>query len=118
VREFKYILNGKIPEACGDILKWSRWFENVDNRRLAQTTLGPYWISTVFLGLDHSWSGAGAPILFESMVFDEEEAFSCERYSTWSEAEKGHARICEIVQRALDRSELVTAETLRTLFSR
>lgn len=72
--------------------------------RVALTTLpdGSY-VSTVFLGLDHSF-GDGPPLLFESMAFEAEEKeffigdkmhkyheeLMQERYSTWDEAELGH----------------------------
>lgn len=50
-------------------------------------------VSTVFLGLDHSFEGA-KPVLFETMVsggtFDGEQ----DRYHTWADAERGHVRMC------------------------
>lgn len=55
-------------------------------------------VSTVFLALDHRFSGDGPPIVFETMVFggpfDQEQ----ERYCTWVEAEAGHARWVEKCQ--------------------
>jgi hypothetical protein len=40
-----------------------------DGRRIvAQEQVGQYWISTIFLGIDHNW-GEGAPILWETMIF-------------------------------------------------
>lgn len=82
-----YILGGKdgrkvIPV---DTVSWAKWYDrkegSMEHRRVAKTTvrepnrllwwlgLRPdYWISTVFLGLDHSWNG-GPPLIFETMVF-------------------------------------------------
>jgi hypothetical protein len=66
----KYILdeNGK-PRAEADVMKWACWYENA-NRRVAETWVGKFCVSTVFLGIDHSWNDS-PPILWESMVFDE-----------------------------------------------
>lgn len=61
-----------------------------EKRRVGHTETWNGEVSTVFLGLDHSWSGP-PPLLFETMVFggtlDQEQV----RYSTWDEAEAGHA---------------------------
>jgi len=69
----------------------------IEKRRVARTEFPGGHVSTVFLQLDHSWSGE-TPILFETMVFggpfDQEQ----ERYATWAEAEAGHARIVEKCQ--------------------
>ena len=91
----KYILDGKTPVLC-DLLTWARWFENSD-RRVASTEVGGVHISTVFLGLDHSF-GHGPPLLFETMVFRDGDGEEQERYSTWEEAEAGHERMVERVR--------------------
>jgi len=92
-----YTLIGQTPVACDDLLEWARWFETVE-RRVRLTRVGPYFISTVFLGLDHQW-GQGPPILFETMIFIEGCAGDHHsfldyqtRTSTWLEAERDHAR--------------------------
>ena len=70
----KYILKGKKIVECTDLLEWGRWFEEPKNRIVKQETLdNDLWVSTIFLGLDHNYSGKGAPILFETMVFFPEE---------------------------------------------
>jgi hypothetical protein len=56
------------------------------------TVQGDVSVSTVFLGLDHNFGEGGAPLLFETMVFGL-PGEDCRRYSTWAEAEEGHARI-------------------------
>ena len=78
-------------------MTWARWFER-SNRRVDSTEVGQYRVSTVFLGLDHSFGGP-APLLFETMIFPLEsmsEEF-CQRYATWEEAVAGHQ---EAVERA------------------
>ena len=64
----KYILDGKTPVLCDDVLKWATFFEKASNRIVCKTEIGNAIVSTVFLGLDHSWGG-GPPLLFETMVF-------------------------------------------------
>lgn len=52
------------------MLKWAAMFEDHKNRIVAITeTLYGERLSTVFLGLDHSFMSAGPPILFETMLF-------------------------------------------------
>lgn len=87
-----------------DLMTWARWF-SVENRTVAVTETQFHLISTVFLGIDHSWGDRGPPITFETMVFQSErevkEVFGHlvstlgedreqERYSTWDDAETGH----------------------------
>lgn len=76
---------------CHDFIVWSIWMHNDDHIRVRETTVGRYWISTVFLGQ----SVREPPMLFETMVFDhspDTEAYTREqrRYATWQEAEAGH----------------------------
>lgn len=91
-----YILDEQHNAVECDLMTWARWLEK-GNRVVAKTTLPGCEVSTVFLGLDHSF-GSGPPLLFETMVFggpfDQEQ----DRYSTWAEAEAGHARIVEKCQ--------------------
>lgn len=58
-------------------------------------------VSTVFLGLDHSFSG-GVPVLFESMVFGGKHDNWMERYTTWDDAKKGHANIVKALKKDKD----------------
>ena len=105
----KYILKGKKAVKETDLLKWAKWFET--NNRIVRKTeiikgikvgkkaLGvPIRISTVFLGMNHSF-GSGKPLLFETMIFGGEYDNYQERYSTWEDAEKGHKIAVELVKR-------------------
>ena len=76
--------------------EWSNWFEKAD-RIVAKDTVENSRISTVFLGLDHSF-GEGPPLLFETLVFDGPLADEMERYRTWEEAEAGHIKMVERVK--------------------
>lgn len=85
---------------------------------LKQDTIGKYFVSTVWLGLDHGWRLVAEreglpyfPTIFETMVFkedqrdedDEWDRFQ-ERYCTQEEALEGHAKVCEEV-RSLPKTE-------------
>lgn len=102
-----YILEGHTPVPVDDALVWARWFERAD-RTVAKTVLGDIRVSTVFLGLDHNWGrllGADTPpLLFETMVFGSDHPDLDEyqrRYSTWDEAEEGHAAAVALVDQTL-----------------
>ena len=50
---------------------WSRLLDDREYRWVARsTTWNGYLVSTVWLGTDHRF-GPGAPLVFETMVFDE-----------------------------------------------
>ena len=93
----KYILvsNNEV-EQCDDLEKWGACFESA-NRIVAKTDM-PYFdcnISTVFLGIDHSY-GKGPPILFETMIFGGEHNDFQVRCSTWNQAVEQHLDACLI----------------------
>lgn len=94
-----YILDGKNPVPCFDITQWAL---SKSNRIVSKDQFGDVNVSTVFLGLDHSFGGT--PVLFETMIFGGEHDQYQERYCTWDEAEKGHQIACELVNKvAIDR---------------
>lgn len=88
----KYILDGKVAVPCNALLAWGAWFETA-SRHVADTRKDGVRVSTVFLGLDHSFGGS-VPLLFETMIFGGEHDQFQERYSTWDEAETGHKDAC------------------------
>ncbi|HEY6143716.1 MAG TPA: hypothetical protein VIV55_09930 [Flavobacterium sp.] len=102
-----YILKGKIPEKVG-WEEYLNWGYNGGNTKVDRTDIGNILVSTVFLGIDHSFR-SDVPILFETMIFGGELEGYQERYSTWDEAVKGHKRACD---RVLKEFSLKT-ETLR-----
>jgi hypothetical protein len=89
-----YILeNREIKEV--DLMTWAKWFETSKDKQIAKSDSSKGWkVSTVFLGLDHSF-GVGEPLLFETMVFNSNTELDGEpfRYSTLGQAEKGHEEI-------------------------
>lgn len=87
----KYILEGKSVRPVDSLKEWAEWFEKSD-RKVERTTVGEADVSTVFLGLDHSF-GDGPPVLFETMIFGGEHDQDQWRYCTKQEAIEGHNRI-------------------------
>lgn len=82
---------------------WNAWCTCGGNRIVARTMIGSVLVSTVFLGVDHSF-GSGPPLLYETMVFGSEEfANEQERYTTRAEALAGHAEMVRRVERARQR---------------
>lgn len=106
-RKDKYILEGReiVPV---DLMTWAKWFEeNFNNRRIAQDQIGPFFVSTVFLGIDHRFIGEGPPIVFETMVFDMRgnerqlgEEVGQWRYETYDQAERGHQIVADHARKA------------------
>lgn len=94
-----YTLDGHEPVALDDVLQWAEWF-GVADRTVAYTVVVPneVGVSTVFLGLDHNFSGDGPPILFETLVMGGERDGEMDRYRTWKDAEAGHAEIVESIR--------------------
>lgn len=79
---------------------------DIDKRRVAEETVGDYWVSTVFLPMDHGYGKEGPPVVFETMVFPagaktgKEKMLDRyqERCSTWVEAQEMHKRIVQMVK--------------------
>ena len=89
----RYILRDKVPVAVDDLMLWAMAFEKMDRRVALTVGDNGVRMSTVFLGLDHSFGfSGGPPLLFETMIFGGEHDEYCDRYSTWAEAEVGHEK--------------------------
>lgn len=114
-RAINYILGDDhiaVPEP--DFLKWGLWIETAE-RHVAIDDIGKYKVSTIFLGLDQSFSDDGPPLLFETMVFEYSknhkglgrdwiaaDDFDMFRYATWDEAQAGHNRLAALVRREVE----------------
>jgi hypothetical protein len=87
-------------DRAGDPITQDRYlelFEDTAYRRVAETTVGPYCVSTVWLGFDHGF-GDGEPLIFETMVFHKDKGWEdqdVDRYPTEAEALEGHRRMVE-----------------------
>lgn len=95
----RYILQDREPVECEDLHEWGAWISKVENKRVLSTEIGDVRVSTVFLGLDHSF-GEGAPVLFETMIFGGEHDQYQDRYCSYDEAEKGHQEAINLVLKA------------------
>lgn len=95
LRTLHYILDGKFAAVEPDLITWAVWFETADRAVKQEWVEGETRVSTVFLGLDHNFSDAGPPLLFETMVFSIYTAINGEtrRYATWEDAETGHDQV-------------------------
>lgn len=92
----KYFLNEDHTYRPCSLTEWSEQVETM-NRRVARNEIDGHLVSTVWLGLDHSFDG-GLPLLLETMVFNKEgKDIYCDRYTTWEEAEEGHKKAIEWV---------------------
>lgn len=89
-----YILDGHTPVKAS-LNQWATWYETA-GRDVAKTSKDDVIVSTVFLGIDHSFGGGGQPMLFETMTFGGPHDQSQERCSTWEQAEAMHKAACEL----------------------
>ena len=100
-----YRLDGKKPVPCGGLAEYARWRATEPDTvtRVAKTEAEGILVSTVFLGIDHNWTGHGPPIVFETMVFGLPalEGYQ-ERYATWDAAEAGHQEAVKAVRDTLN----------------
>lgn len=92
-----------------NLLAWARWYETAD-RVVREEQIGPWFISTVFLGIDHNYARQihpeAPPLLFETMVFLAPDTHSIlknghndvQRCSTWDQAVAQHSRYVRQLQ--------------------
>ena len=86
-----YILNGHEPVRCESVTRWAEWFETAE-RVIGYEWVGPAQVSTVFLGFDGHVVAEQPPLLFETVVHSGCLKGMMYRWSSWKEAEEGHAR--------------------------
>lgn len=72
-------------QSTSDIHQWGQFMEDRERRRVASTRIGPIWISTVFLGVDHAFLDSELHI-FETMVFGGPFDQYIERTGSWNDA--------------------------------
>lgn len=92
----QYILDtdGKTPIKT-DLMTWVRVFETSD-RVVKRDTVNGCNVSTVFLGLDHSFEHGAEPVLWETMIFGGPHDNYQDRYTSYDAAVAGHAKAYEI----------------------
>lgn len=94
-----YVLRGHTPVPEPDLEVWARWFKDADRTVKLTTVHGKGIVSTVFLGVDHSFADCCVE-LFETLVFGGLLDGKAERYATWNEAVEGHAQMVARVEAA------------------
>jgi hypothetical protein len=100
--------------------EWSKLFTDEQYRRVGSTTVhGRWWVSTVWLGLDHS-PMSQLPMTFETCIFDHPTSFSedevtsggvaeswvARRYPTWNAAKRGHRAIVKQLREGVMPSDI------------
>lgn len=96
-----YVLDGHKPIRAANNRIWAIRLEKRD-RTVCLTRVGDKRVSTVFLGLDHSFRGP-PPQLFETMVFGPDHLsydWPLYRYPTWRQAWAGHQMVVADVIKA------------------
>jgi hypothetical protein len=100
-RQYWWVLDGKTPRPATQE-EASYFLMDNDKRRIAIDTIeasyGSVTVSTVFLPIDHRVLGDGPPLVFESLVFGGPLSDEMQRYSSWEEAEAGHAELLQRVK--------------------
>jgi len=87
------------PVKANSIIEFVKWQEeNPEKYALKQEEIGDYYISTVFLGLDRSRSEDKEPVLWETMIFHNENQDYQERYTSRNLAIEGHQRAVDSVK--------------------
>jgi hypothetical protein len=94
------------------LMQWAELFENQEYSQVAETHIGPYRVSTIWMGLDHGWR-QGRPLIFETMVFGPEGGhdIDCRRYSTEADALAGHDETVTLVRATIQSVEDVLGES-------
>ena len=99
-----YILDDNNNPIQKNVEEASKWIEDNPRKKIVkQENIGEIRISTVFLGLDHSFNEK-TPVLWETMVFGGEHDGFQERYSSYEEAVKGHKEALMLVKVSIELS--------------
>jgi hypothetical protein len=102
IKSSKYFDWNSLP-----IKAWEYHFKQGQfSNHVAIDLINNWCISTVWLGLNHNYFSDQKPLIFETMIFKDDEEMPDnedfqnyqERYSTLEEAEEGHKRACEFVK--------------------
>ena len=82
--------------------QWSALLGDPDYKLLQQDVFvfgnEPVKVSTVWLGLNHNWTGSGPPLIFETMIFGGTHHLMCWRTSTEQDALEAHREAVTLLQ--------------------
>lgn len=97
---------------CEDFIEWAEWNQDPSNSRVAEHSVGEFWVSTIFIG-------ASENVLFETLVAVgkdlEGEVTHMRRYSTWDDAEAGHRSMVKELQELNGQAEHSTQQILHKI---
>ena len=97
-----YILTTDNEPVAVSVTEAAQWMEDNPKRKqigfdiLLDENDKNISVSTVFLGLDHSWNNKGL-VLWETMIFGGEHDQYQERYSSYEDALEGHQRAIDLI---------------------
>ena len=102
-RYYTFNEDGSVAKVYDGVEKYAEGFKAGEERevRIGAGAVGPYWVSTVPLLIDHNFSGDGTPVLWETMIFGGEvtdEEYQ-ERYTSVEAARDGHERAIRIARK-------------------
>jgi hypothetical protein len=80
--------------------EWADTMGTGRDRHVALDYVGEVKVSTVWMGIDHNWSGTGPPLIFETMIFGGSHDEECWRYSTEAAALAGHDQALTLMREA------------------
>ncbi len=97
-----WILDDEGRPRRADVMEWAEWWEVFENRIQFETFVDHVRVSTIFLGIDHSFGGP-IPILWETMALgdgiDDPPQERCG--GSREQAEEMHRRVVAEVRAAM-----------------
>ncbi len=104
----------------GDEITMEQWISlhrDFDYKVVRQEDVGSYFVSTVWLGLDHNWNPEGPPLFFETMVFPADDGesvlaleFDMDCYGSEAAAVAGHEAMVTLVRATMQDVETAVAQ--------
>ncbi len=85
-----------------DVGEFARLFSDLTYKRILVDTVDGADVSTVWLGINHNYTGEGPPLIFETMIFGGDHDQDCWRYATEEEARKKHDEIVAALKAGVD----------------
>lgn len=95
-----YLLDENKEPYPVDMMEVIRLYEDLEMKIVKQDKIDDVFVSTVFLGMDHSFSNKPGhqPVLWETMIFGGEHSDYQERYTSHHDALEGHQRALELIK--------------------
>lgn len=88
---------------------WWDWFRKIENRRVGEDQVGPFRVSTVFIGLNAGIEDP--PLLFETEAYDSDGASMLRCHcATWEEAEVQHTVVVEEVRKRMEEEQAMATD--------